>query len=283
MLHANAQRNYSAFDILNDSIVVPPNGILIADNVFLDDSEVMNVHYLEYLHFLVQDSSEQAVINAYPDTTIFGTKHLNHLLKHKEHYYKKRGNKHIPLGELRHDEQKHEPAKKHHWWNYFSYNGTRYNPVVGISYEQALAYCKWRSRFVTNIFNKSLQNKLKYNKLDDKYIEFEFSLPTEEDWSKACKNENSESEINYQLLKTESDTNEHPVAAFDNKPNKFGFYNLIGNVAEMTSKKGIAKGGSFYQTIEECNPTNNIIYSKPERWLGFRCVCKVTIKTISKP
>lgn len=281
--YANAQRSYSAFDIVNDSIVVPPNGILIADNLFLDDSEVMNVHYLEYLHFLTQDSSEQAIIKAYPDTSIFGTKHLNNLLKHKERYYKKKGNKHIPLSILQHDEHKHEPSQKHHWWNYFSYTGTKHNPVVGISYEQALAYCAWRSQFITNHYNNVLQKKLKYNKLDNKYIEFEFSLPDEEAWNKACKNDTYGSAISCQIRKTNSPMHEHPTAAFDHTPNSAGFYNLIGNVAEMTSQKGVAKGGSYQQTFEECNPSNSLTYSKPERWLGFRCMCKVTIKTISKP
>jgi hypothetical protein len=283
IIHANAQRNYSAFDILKDSIIVPPNGILIANNVFLDDSEVMNLHYLEYLHFLVQDSSEQAIIKAYPDTSIFGTKHLNHLLKHKNHYYKKKGEKHIPLSVIHHDELKHEPTQKHHWWNYFSYTGTKHNPVVGISYEQALAYCAWRSLFITNLYNNVLKKKSKYKKLNNKYIQFEFSLPDADTWTKACKDDTYNNTSNYYIAKPNSPKHEHPSAAFDNTPNTAGFYNLIGNAAEMTSSKGIAKGGSFLQTLEECKPTNNLTYSKPERWLGFRCMCKVTIKTISKP
>ena len=278
-----AQRNYGAFDILNDSIIVPPNGILIENNVFLDDSEVMNLHYLEYLHFIAQDSSEQAIVNAYPDTSIFGTKHLNHLLKQKDHYYKKRGEKHIPLSIIHHDEHKHEPAQKHHWWNYFSYSGTKHHPVVGISYEQALAYCAWRSQFITNLYNNVLQKKAKYRKLNNKYVQFEFTLPEVDIWLKACKDDTYNSSFSYHISKLNSPQHDQPCAAFDNSPNNIGYYNLIGNVAEMTSVKGIAKGGSFFQTFEECNPTKSITYSKPERWLGFRCMCKVTIKTISKP
>lgn len=283
ILHANAQRNYGAFDILNDSIIVPPNGILIADNVFLDDSEVMNVNYLEYLHFLAQDSSEQAIIKAYPDTSIFGTKHLNHLLKHKSNYYKKKGGKRIPLSVIHHDEHKHEPSQKHHWWNYFSYTGTKHNPVVGVSYEQAMAYCVWRSLFITHLYNNVIQKKAKYKKLNNTYVQFEFSLPDIETWEKACKDDTYNSSYSYHVAKPNSPKHEHPNAAFDNTPNSAGFYNLIGNVAEMTSTKGTAKGGSFLQTSEECNPSNNLTYSKPERWLGFRCVCKVTSKPISKP
>jgi len=283
VLYVNAQRNYSAFDILNDSIIVPPNGILIANNVFLDDSEVMNLHYLEYLHFIAQDSSKQAIIKAYPDTSIFGIKHLDHLLKQQEHYYKKKGEKHIPLTIIHHDEVKHEPIQKHHWWNYFSYTGTKHNPVVGISYEQAMAYCAWRSLFITNLYNNVLQKKSKYKKLNNKYIQFEFSLPDDETWRKACNEATYNSSFSYHIARADAPLHEQPSAAFDNTPNNLGFYNLIGNVAEMTSLKGIAKGGCYLKTFEECNPSNNITYSKPERWLGFRCMCKVTVKTISKP
>ena len=37
------------------------------------------------------------------------------------------------------------------------------------------------------------------------------------------------------------------------EPNKYGMYNTLGNVAEMTSVKGQALGGSWYNLYEECN------------------------------
>jgi formylglycine-generating enzyme required for sulfatase activity len=58
-------------------------------------------------------------------------------------------------------------------------------------------------------------------------------------------------------------------------PNSYHLYNMIGNVAEMVSEKGIAKGGSFANTLEECKIINNQYYTKPERWLGFRCVAVI--------
>lgn len=50
-------------------------------------------------------------------------------------------------------------------------------------------------------------------------------------------------------------------------------YNLIGNVAEMTLIKGIAKGGSWFHTLSESKIKSNIIYQQPEAWLGLRNVC----------
>lgn len=50
-------------------------------------------------------------------------------------------------------------------------------------------------------------------------------------------------------------------------------YNLIGNVAEMTSTKGVAKGGSWFHALSESKIKSSIIYKEPEAWLGCRNVC----------
>ena len=92
-LSVDAQRKYEVFDVLNENLIVPSNGILISGNVFMDDSEVMNSHYLEYLHFFAQDSSDEAIIKAYPVTAILGNRHLNEFIKARKKYYKKNGQK----------------------------------------------------------------------------------------------------------------------------------------------------------------------------------------------
>ncbi len=282
----NAQRNYQAFDILNDSIIVPPNGILIGANLFMDDSEVMNCHYLEYLHFLAQDSADQVLINAYPDTNIFETRHLKHLLRQKGVYYKRKGGKHVPMRLLLHDDKVHEPEMTHHWWNYFSYHGTKHHPVVGISYEQAVAYCKWRSVFVTRLFNESLKQKNKYSSFENKKVAFQFSLPDEKMWQTAIQNQYEKSLKDTLIIIhnkcTRSNFKNEPLSAFSNTPNALEFYNLIGNVAEMMAEKGKCKGGSYVHSFSESDPKTTIMYSKPERWLGFRCACLVIVQENTK-
>jgi hypothetical protein len=58
--------------------------------------------------------------------------------------------------------------------------------------------------------------------------------------------------------------------------NSFGMYNMFGNVAEMINEKGICKGGGWKHQIEECRAGKDILYSTPNSWLGFRCVCVIT-------
>ncbi|MFM8911488.1 MAG: formylglycine-generating enzyme family protein, partial [Flammeovirgaceae bacterium] len=59
------------------------------------------------------------------------------------------------------------------------------------------------------------------------------------------------------------------------KPNKIGLTDMIGNVAEMVAEDGIAKGGSWAHTLDQSRIVNRQYYTKPEAWLGFRCVCEV--------
>ncbi len=288
-----AQRKYEAFDIINDSLVVPPNGIYLIDNIFMDDAEVMNSHYLEYLHFLAQDSSDEAIIKAYPDTAIFGKRHLNEFLKIRKEYYRKQGKKHKPIALLFHDDVIHSPSSKHHWYNYFSYRETQSFPVVGIDYQQAVSYCKWRSDLVSNYFNEVLKSKPKYRAFKDKIVRFEFFLPTEAEWeSAACakldpvvsplglKEVPADSLLYFNIKFADNvkiKNKIEPEYIYSHRPNTLGFYNMIGNVSEMTAVKGISKGGGYIHTATQCDIKNHIPYTKPHKWLGFRCVCKVWV------
>ncbi|MCS6833369.1 MAG: formylglycine-generating enzyme family protein, partial [Flammeovirgaceae bacterium] len=81
---------------------------------YMDQTEVANIHWLEYLHF-VQDSGQQYYEDALPDTTVWA----------KELAF-------------------NDPYVDH----YFRYPGFRFFPVVGISWLQAQNYCKWRTQVV---------------------------------------------------------------------------------------------------------------------------------------
>jgi hypothetical protein len=53
---------------------------------------------------------------------------------------------------------------------------------------------------------------------------------------------------------------------------------MIGNVSEMIAEKGLSKGGSWAHKLGESQIVKNQKYTKPEPWLGFRCVVEVHIK-----
>ncbi len=57
-----------------------------------------------------------------------------------------------------------------------------YFPVVNISHENAMKYCKWRSELVTLNYN----NQKSHSKNSFEYTVFEFSLPTKKEWIKCA-------------------------------------------------------------------------------------------------
>lgn len=67
-----------------------------------------------------------------------------------------------------------------------------------------------------------------------------------------------------------------PVGAYF--PNNIGLYDVVGNVAEMTSEKGKACGGSWNQLPTESTIRSISDYNKPESTVGFRVFMEVIEK-----
>ena len=79
---------------------------------YMDEAEVANIHWLEYLHYLKQDSTEETYKAALPDTTVWAR-----------------------------DLSFNDPYVTY----YLRYPGFRYFPVVGVNWLQANDYCTWRT------------------------------------------------------------------------------------------------------------------------------------------
>ena len=88
---------------------------------YMDEAEVANIHWLEYLHFIRTDSAEEFYRSALPDTTVWAR-----------------------------DLSFNDPYVTY----YLRYPGFRYFPVVGVSWLQADDYCTWR----TSKVNEGLAN-----------------------------------------------------------------------------------------------------------------------------
>ena len=90
---------------------------------YMDEAEVANIHWLEYLHFIRTDSTEEFYKSALPDTTVWAR-----------------------------DLSFNDPYVDY----YLRYPGFRYFPVVGVSWLQADDYCTWRTAQVNaNLASKS--------------------------------------------------------------------------------------------------------------------------------
>ena len=122
---------------------------------------------------------------------------------------------------------------------------------------------------------------------------YTYRLPTKEEWEKIARADYSKKakrkfkrkkyrDAPRHNFKTATDKNDNEItqkADITNKvdaywTNTYGIYNILGNVAEMIAEKGIAKGGSWKNSMEEVSVEKDFTYEGPTDWLGFRCVCE---------
>ncbi|NOQ70717.1 MAG: SUMF1/EgtB/PvdO family nonheme iron enzyme [Crocinitomix sp.] len=241
--------------------IVPPGTVKFNEGLYVDMTELSNFNWLEYMSWMKINygKTSKQYAAALPDTLIWRKTNIVF-----EEWY------------LRH------PSYHNH-------------PVVGVSYEQAIAYCAWRSDRVNEmLFAKNNTIEYHFYKEDATFCKIPkictYRLPTEKEWEsfaiapfskKVLRKQKDDRIYNTVFKPTEIEHNDDdseiiaPVISY--WPNSFGMYNLIGNVAEMTAEKGKSKGGSWSHTLESSSVDSSVAYTTPTNWLGFRCVCEVKL------
>lgn len=256
----------------------------IDENIYTFRTEVSNIHYLEFLHYVKEDSSkeyyESLLLKFDSKDTIF-------------------------------NEQR-----------YFRYPRKRYHPVVYVSHEQATNYCEWledaliqrmeeneeidRDKYLLNArlptIEEWIKSALKYDYVleNTEWINNISSSPLDKSALKKIIKDHdlklSKKEYYDEIIAFIED---NPIFMFENlkyKGDKDHLdyalntkhpwprknpddleklpYDLRGNVSELTSTKGIAKGGNWKTAPGEIGVMDNVKYLQPSNTIGFRCVCE---------
>ncbi len=152
-------------------------------------------------------------------------------------------------------------------------------PTISVAFQGANEFCKWLSTKTGRTYR----------------------LPTEAEWEYACRagatgdygfDGDAAHLGDFAWFSGNGDNKTHPVA--QKKPNKWGLFDMHGNVAEWTvglDGKPIARGGSYLEDAENVKSTSRMPYSrswqvrdpqipKSKWWLsdcsfvGFRIVCE---------
>ncbi|BDD00435.1 gliding motility lipoprotein GldJ [Persicobacter psychrovividus] len=227
---------------------------------YMDETEIANIHWLEYTHFVNQDSSQEFYRSALPDTTVWAKR-----LAYNDSYVN----------------------------HYFRYPGFRFFPVVGINWEQAMDYCTWRTAIVNYKLAEDAGEDLPEGggriPLESGVVLPDYRLPTEAEWEYAAQaligtqwmDENNTHRRQYpwdghavrnpygkqmgQILANFkrgrgdyagiagklNDGAMITASIYDYPPNDFGLYNMAGNVNEWVLD---VYRPLSYQDMEDLNP-----------------------------
>ena len=135
------------------------------------------------------------------------------------------------------------------YFSVYRERGERGFPAIGMSHFCASEYCRWLS----------------------KKTGLKFRLPTEEEWEYACRagavtayfwGDDAAQARDYGWSKVTSNDTTHPFGRL--KPNAFGLYDIIGNVAEWCQKTGtnapaVARGGAWSEPVTKLRSVARMI------------------------
>jgi hypothetical protein len=272
------QRDFTSTDFL------PPGSIKLNDTVFIDQYEVSNITYREFLFSMknIFGPKSALYLTMIPDTKVWSK--IGHIECDGEE---------IDLNPATMDMLESSYHRSYIFDDF---------PVVGISFQQAKNFCTWRTNAVNAYllekdghlkketrFDFSLQDYLNVMLMQGKIDSFQrypvYLLPTSDILEELEYLDDFNSRSNRVICDALSDDDHSFFMLKKNENyNKFGaIVNLSGNLAEMASEEGIAYGGSWLHDEDECRISKKQTYNEPSAWLGYRCaVVMMTFQQIQK-
>lgn len=246
----------AAKDAGTDYSKVLPGVVKVSETVYYDKTEITNFDWLEYLSWMKTNKPEQ-YSDCLPDSNVW-TQKSSYCEPYKQYYL-------------------HHPAYRQY-------------PVVGVSWQQAVDYCHWRTERVKEVLAEQ-------GKLDKAPKAFGYRLPTKQEflmmYNDIAQLPNKIGEegqrkyrgmYRYNMKKSAEESQPQAGQINDNAditapvlsywPNSFGVYNIKGNVAEWLMNKNTFTGGAW-NTPLSADVSEIQTAEKPAASIGFRCVCEV--------
>jgi formylglycine-generating enzyme len=227
---------------------------------YMDEAEVTNISWQEYMFYVRKDSSEEVYQSTLPDTTVWAQS-----LSFNDPYVD----------------------------YYLRYPGFRFFPVVGVSWQQANDYCTWRTAKVNEKLAKDNDVEIPEGgrvPIESGAVLPNYRLPTEAEWEYAAQamigtqEIGDETQANKRIYPWDGHQARNPYGeemgkflanfkrgrgdyagiagalndgamiteyVYNYPPNDFGLYNMAGNVNEWV--QDVYRPLSF-QDVEDLNP-----------------------------
>lgn len=247
----------------------PPGTVKISDQFYADEAELTNIDYKEFMYWTkaVFGEDSETYQELLPDTSVW----LNN-------------NKTTKLATT-----------------YYQHPSYDYYPAVGISYEQATKYTKWRTDRVAEmilVMNKAVvadphQTKDNYFTIEkyasgkyqgilkkENILLPKYKIPSKAEWELIAGNAEEVAKTTYPKTKKKHAKNSTTNSAVTMPsrtylPNNYGLYGITGNVSEIIEDPTICKGGNWNQAHE--NVQNDIPFEAPNSTTGFRNVATLEL------
>jgi len=219
-----------------------PGTVYTNDNLYFGKYEVSNIEWRNYMHSIKQEKGEYSLDykNTLPDTSIWDGADYSF----RDIY-------------LRHP-------------NFSDF------PVIGIREDQAIAFCKWKTKVVQEMFEKE---KKKHPKM---YLpKFVYRLPTKSEWifvAKTNYSDKTKKEMEKAFKKNPSIDTRNLKRIASTKmfwPNSYGICAMRNNISEFVKDKYTAMGGNFTLSSNEALSPLKVYPITREKWLGFRYICEI--------
>ncbi|MGB0850945.1 MAG: SUMF1/EgtB/PvdO family nonheme iron enzyme, partial [Bacteroidia bacterium] len=241
--------------------VVPLEG----EYLFIDELEISNSNWKEYLYWLKKNDTEDEYLEMLPDTTVWRNK-LAYNVPYVEYYYQ-------------------HPA-------YSDY------PVVGVTYYQAQAYCTWRAARIMDVLElngtviDSIEVRLPTEKEWKQAARGNLAESAMFPWEEEGIRKSTGKKKHQGMILANIRRSPGVMGGISNKlndgalitaptgsywPNSIGLYNMAGNVSEWVEEQK-AMGSNWNGYPQEANlHLSPPVLSDTTRLstLGFRCVLEI--------
>ncbi len=240
---------------------IPPGTIKVGDNLFMDETEITNFYYKEFLFALKKEHGEDS-----PE------------LKAAQ----------LPLNQVVRIGV--DDAPEILLETYFNHPAYHNYPVICVTYEQAMAYCEWRSKKVNELLALQAHKDERNRRAPMEFkTTVKYRLPSKEEWLNVAQvgiPSKKEKKLNKLQIPTEKRDetliagnfseaeNEMPESAFAGIPNKFGLFQMYGNVGELINQKDKYMGSGYDERLEHFKLDQVVHAEMNEPTVGFRCVAE---------